>query len=77
MLAHFVYDGLTLVAAYFYPVVLNDDKAGDVPNIVLYALISLTAVAALVTWMVKKSRSTIPIVYADDIKPVPDNPFSF
>lgn len=75
ILAHFVYDALLIVLAYFNPEMLNDESSVRLTNIALMATISFALVVSLVMWMKKKSTVTYQEVYADDAIPVKDHPF--
>lgn len=75
ILAHFVYDGLLVILAYFNTDMLNEQSAVNLSSIALAATISLVAVVLLVGWMKKKSKITYSEVYADDAIPVKDHPF--
>ena len=76
ILAHFVYDAVLIVAAYFNPELLNEEKTLKLSGMALVATISLVLVVLLVGWMRKKSAVTYNEVYADD-KNVKDHPFDF
>ncbi len=75
MLAHFVYDALLIVLAYFNPGMLEDESSAQLSDIAVLASVSAAVVAALVIWMKKKSTITFSDVYADDAVPVKDHPF--
>ena len=75
MLAHFVYDAVLIIAAYFNPNMLNEENSVKLSSMALVATISLTLITLLVGWMKKQSRVTYNEVYADDAIPVKDHPF--
>ena len=75
ILAHFVYDAVLIIAAYFNPNMLNEENSVKLSSMALVATISLTLITLLVGWMKKQSRVTYNEVYADDAIPVKDHPF--
>jgi uncharacterized protein len=75
ILAHFVYDALLITLVYFQPSMLNDQPAGATTTLLYPALMSLFAISALMTWMIKKSKSVHPDMYAEDAIPLKDHPF--
>ena len=75
ILAHFIYDAVLIVLAYFYPEMLNDENTMEFSNIALGGIISLTLVTLLVTWMKKRTTTTYNTVYGDDSLPVKNHPF--
>ena len=75
ILAHFVYDAVLIIAAYFNPNMLNEENTVKLSSMALVATISLTLITLLVGWMKKQSRVTYNEVYADDAIPVKDHPF--
>jgi hypothetical protein len=75
IIAHFVYDAMLIVLAYFYPEMLNDETTVKVTNMALAGLVSLALVSALIFWMKVNSRTRYAEVYADDRVPVKDHPF--
>jgi membrane protease YdiL (CAAX protease family) len=77
MVAHFVYDALLIIVAYFKPGMEANDGELQIQNIAVAAIVSFTLVFLLVMWMRKKSATTYYDVYADDAKPVKDHPFDF
>ena len=77
MLAHFMYDGLLIVLAYFNPSMLNEENSAKASNLALIGTVSFVCVVLLLQWMRKKSVTTYTAVYADDSKAVKDNPFDF
>jgi membrane protease YdiL (CAAX protease family) len=78
ILAHFVYDGVLIIAAHQNPEMLNDEAmAAKATNLALIGLISATMVTAIVLWMKNKSTTTYNEVYADDAIPYKNHPFDF
>ncbi len=75
MLAHFLYDAVLIVLAWYYPAMLNDENNLEIVNLAIAGIISLALVIALVTWMKKRSVTTYETAYAGDAVPVKDNPF--
>jgi hypothetical protein len=75
ILAHFVYDAVLIVAAYFNPDMLNEGNSVKLSSMALIATISLILVVLLAGWMKKKSVTSYSKVYADDAIPVKDPPF--
>ncbi len=75
ILAHFVYDAVLIVAAYFNPEMLNEEKTVKLSAMALVAAISFTLVVLLVRWMKKQSTINYHDVYAEDAIPVKDHPF--
>lgn len=59
MLAHFVYDALLIVIAYFYPLMINGENSVKLSSIALTAAFSFILVALAVNWMVRYSRSSV------------------
>ena len=76
MLAHFMYDGLLIVLAYFNPAMINDDNVGKAQNLALIGTVSFVCVIFLIEWMRKKTVVTYTEVYAEDGQ-VKDHPFDF
>jgi uncharacterized protein len=66
MLAHFVYDALWIIIAYFYPVMINEENTVKMSSIALTAAFSFTLVALAVNWMIKHSKTMYAEVYAED-----------
>lgn len=75
ILAHFIYDTVLIVLAWFYPEMLNEENNQQLYNLALGGIISLAVVVALVVWMRKRSTTSFEGVYAGDAVPVKDNPF--
>lgn len=75
ILAHFVYDSLLIVLAYFNPEMLNDESSVKMGNLALVGSISFAIVVLLLEWMRKKTVTRYSEVYADDDVPVKDHPF--
>lgn len=75
ILAHFIYDAVLIVLAYFYPEMLNDENTMQFSNLALGGIISLSLVVLLVTWMKKRTTITYNTVYGDDAVPVKNHPF--
>jgi membrane protease YdiL (CAAX protease family) len=75
ILAHFIYDAVLIVLAYFYPEMLNEENTMQLSNLALGGSISLALVVLLVIWMKKKSATTYNAVYEDDAIPVKNHPF--
>lgn len=68
MLAHFVYDGLILVLAYFNPAMVEEETPTilNPSSLLATALASLAAVVALVIIMRKKSTVTLANTFDED-----------
>ena len=75
ILAHFVYDAVLIVAAYFNPEMLNEENSVKLASMALVATISLTLITLLVAWMKKQSKVSYNEVYAEDAIQVKDHPF--
>lgn len=75
ILAHFIYDAVLIIAAYFNPQMLEEENIPQLTNIALGGTISLALVIFLLVWMKKKSATTYETVYADDAIPVKNHPF--
>lgn len=75
ILAHFIYDAVLIVLAWFYPEMLNDDSKLPVTGLAVAGIISLVLVVLLLIWMKKRTATTYESVYAEDAVPVKDNPF--
>lgn len=77
ILAHFIYDALIIVIAYFKPEMIKDSSSTliDPAQLTLMALIS-AALTFIVLWqMIKRSKSSYAEVYKDDHPPTDE--FSF
>lgn len=74
MLAHFVYDALLIVIAYFYPAMLNEANTVKLSSIALTAAFSFILVALSVNWLVKYSRTTLAETLSDDHPEQPEAP---
>jgi uncharacterized protein len=78
IIAHFLYDALLIVLAYFNPEMINDDAAVvKAANLALMGVVSLALVTAIVWWMVKQSTTKYTAVYVDDAVPYKNHPFDF
>ncbi|MCX8020797.1 MAG: CPBP family intramembrane metalloprotease [Chitinophagaceae bacterium] len=79
--AHFVYDAVLIVAAYFYPNLLDVENIKQSKELWVSslpaALVSLLLVLMLMLRMHKMSQNTYESVYADDNVPVKNHPFDF
>lgn len=77
MLAHFIYDGLFIVVAYFQPNMVKDTDATltDPAHLTLAALLSLVATVFVVRQIVKRSRVSYVKVYREDQSSIDE--FSF
>lgn len=75
ILAHFIYDTVLIVLAWFYPEMLNDENKLPITGLAMAGTISLALVTLLLIWMKKRTSTTYEAVYADDAVPVKDNPF--
>lgn len=75
ILAHFIYDTVLIVLAWFYPEMLNDESKLPMNGLAMAGIISLVLVAILLIWMKKRTVTTYESVYAEDAVPVKDNPF--
>ena len=77
MLAHFIYDAVLIIAAYYNPEMLEQESTVQFSNMALVGSISLALVVLLLLWMKKRSTATFASVYADDAIPVKNHPFDF
>ncbi len=77
MLAHFVYDAVLIVLAYFNPEMLNEETGYRLLDMALAAAVSLALVAVLVLWMKRKSSVTYQTVYTGDAVQAKNHPFDF
>ncbi|MGQ0739834.1 MAG: lysostaphin resistance A-like protein, partial [Bacteroidota bacterium] len=75
ILAHFIYDTVLVVLAYFNPEMLNDENNIQLANLAVLGTISLALVILLVVWMKKRSTASYNTVYGNDAVPVKDHPF--
>lgn len=75
IIAHFIYDAVLIILAYFYPEMLKDETTVQIANMVLLGSISLVATMALILWMKANSKTSYQVVYANDAIPVKDDPF--
>ncbi len=76
IVAHFLYDGVLIVLAYFNPEMIDDKAmAGKTANLALAGLVSLALVSALAWWMIKQSKNRYAEVYVDDNTPYKNHPF--
>ncbi|OSZ73851.1 hypothetical protein CAP36_17790 [Chitinophagaceae bacterium IBVUCB2] len=76
ILAHFIYDAVLIVLAYFNPEMLNDENVVQANNLALAGSISFVLVVLLFEWIRRKSTTTYTEVYGDDEVPKKD-PFDF
>lgn len=68
MVAHFAYDALLITLIYFKPEMANDSIAGIKPQeLLLPAIVSLTATFFLTRWMIKKSKTNYQKWYEEDL----------
>jgi membrane protease YdiL (CAAX protease family) len=74
MLAHFIYDGVVIVIAYFNP---STVESSPVPEsaLALWGAIGTVGVIFLLIWMKRKSPANYNTVYAGENVPVKDHPF--
>ncbi len=78
ILAHFAYDALLIVAAYFNPALMNEDAmAAKTTGLALAGIISAALVVAVIWWMKQRSTTTYDSAYADDAIPYKNHPFDF
>lgn len=75
IIAHFLYDALLLVLAFFNPEMLNEETPVRISSIALMAAVTGLLAVLLLIWMKKRSTTTYANVFADDAIPVKDNPF--
>jgi membrane protease YdiL (CAAX protease family) len=75
ILAHFLYDAVLIVLAYFNPEMLNEEAPVQLSNIALLAAVCGLLLVLLLVWMKKRSTTSYTGVYADDAIPVKDDPF--
>jgi membrane protease YdiL (CAAX protease family) len=75
ILAHFIYDAVLIVVAYFHPEMLVDESTVKLSGIALWGTISLATTCLLVFWMVRNSRTSFRQVFASDMEKVKDHPF--
>lgn len=77
MAAHFVYDALLITLIYFKPEMANETVANAKPQeLLIPAIVSLTATFFLTMWMIKKSKSSYQNWYEEDLKSK-NHPFDF
>jgi len=69
ILAHFVYDALLIVLAYFNPALVNEENTVKMSSIALTAAFSFILVSLAVNWMIKHSGTHYDNVYAEDKLP--------
>lgn len=77
IVAHFMYDTLLIVLAYFNPEMLNSENSVKLSSLAVAGSISFAVVIVLIEWMRKRSTTRYSEVYAEDNKPVKDHPFDF
>lgn len=77
MLAHFIYDAVLIIMAYYNPAMLAEENSLPINNLILAGSISFLFVILLLIWMRKKSVTSFELVYADDKVPVKNHPFDF
>lgn len=75
ILAHFVYDALLIIAAYYYPSLLNEDETIKMTNLAIAGTISFVLVVILLEWIRKQSGTRYSTVYEEEEKPEKNNPF--
>ncbi len=69
ILAHFVYDALLIVMAYFNPTLVNAENTVKMSSIALTAAFSFILVSLAVNWMIKHSGTHYDNVYKEDRLP--------
>lgn len=80
VLAHFFWDGMTIVIAYLHPETVTSTDASVLEHtkgVEFMAMASLALTVIILMWMKRNSRSSFEAVYADDYRKHPDNPFDF
>jgi uncharacterized protein len=75
IVAHFVYDALLIVLAYFNPEMLNEESTVKLTSLALAGTVSFLLVVVLIEWMRRRTTTQYKEVYGDDDIPVKDNPF--
>lgn len=75
VLAHFVYDGLLIVASYYRPDLVIGEKSVQLQSLALAAAISAVLTALVIYRMRKESTASMEKVYAGDDIPVKNHPF--
>lgn len=75
IIAHFIYDAVLIILAYFYPEMLNDESSVKISNMAVAGSISLVLTLALITWMAANSKTNYKKVYEGDS--VEETPFTF
>jgi membrane protease YdiL (CAAX protease family) len=69
--AHFFFNGIQVLAASYYPKLMNENQSPSVP--VYAGLISLVAVIGVLIWMRKRSTVTYEQVYDQGYDDLPSN----
>jgi uncharacterized protein len=77
ILAHFLYDAVIIILAYFNPEMLDEKNKTEFNNLAMAGMVSLAVVVLLIIWMKKRSTVTYEQVYATDNIPVKNHPFDF
>jgi uncharacterized protein len=77
ILAHFIYDAVIIILAYFNPEMLDEKNKTEFNNLAMAGMVSLAVVVLLIIWMKKRSTVTYEQVYATDNIPVKNHPFDF
>jgi membrane protease YdiL (CAAX protease family) len=62
--AHFVYDALLIIAAWYRPELLNEGQSIEINNLAFAGAVSFVLVVLLIEWMRRKSKSTYAGMYA-------------
>lgn len=75
MLAHFVYDGILITAAWFRPEMVEDNSSVNMTQLAISGSISFVLVILLLEWMRRRSVVKYEDVYAEDNVPFKDHPF--
>ncbi len=75
MLAHFIYDALLIVVAYYNPGMLEENGTTGIRELAVPGAGSAVVVLVLLIIMKKKSSTRFPEIYAEDSIPVKDHPF--
>lgn len=75
IVAHFMYDAVLIVLAYFNPEMLNEENIVQANNIALAGSVSFLLVVLLLEWVRRKSVTSYKDIYTDDDIPAKNHPF--
>lgn len=75
IIAHFVYDAALILLVHFNPAMMEDDHVDiSASTLAMSASISFLLVAAILRWMILRSKTRYEEVYAEDLS-AKDHPF--